>query len=109
MLQRCSVLTGGYEETNTGSRHCAKLYQFRRTGATSGVHDQMEDLENARYKALAPASLMHCGMWAFILPYHADKILDYSYTGGLETLEIHLTAEELAEVTERRSRAKIVK
>jgi len=68
-------------------------WRFRRTSATCGVEDQLADLENARFRALAPAALVHC---------------DYSYTGGLETLQIHLRPDEYDDIITGRCRAKII-
>ena len=46
--------------------------QFRKTGASCNVDDQLNDLENARYRALAPAALMHCGLSTFELESLSD-------------------------------------
>ncbi|KAI8632562.1 hypothetical protein F5Y19DRAFT_421704 [Xylariaceae sp. FL1651] len=68
-------------------------WRLRRTGAQGGVKEQLDNLEEARYRALPPASLMHC---------------DYSYDGGLDTLKIHLKPEEFVSVEEGRAKAKII-
>jgi len=64
-----------------------------RTDAACDIKEQLDDLENARFRALAPAALMHC---------------DYSYKGGLETLQIHLSDQEFEDVVRGVCRAKIV-
>ncbi|KAK0726507.1 hypothetical protein B0T21DRAFT_413836 [Apiosordaria backusii] len=58
-------------------------WRFRRSGSTSGVRDQLDEIGKARHRALAPAGVMHC---------------DYSYRGGLTTLQKHLTPDEFQDV-----------
>ena len=98
---------------------CAKTVadttQFRRSGADCGVNDQLNDLENARYRALAPAALMHCGnahqfyQRTCISTSILKLMIDFSFQGGLETLEIHLSDEEFQELADGRARMKIIK
>lgn len=68
-------------------------WRFRRARSTSRIQDQLDELENARHQALAPAAVMHC---------------DYSYAGGLTTLQKHLTADEFQDVLGGRGRYRIV-
>ncbi|KAK0726819.1 hypothetical protein B0T26DRAFT_764105 [Lasiosphaeria miniovina] len=63
---------------------------LRRTNADCEIRGQLDNLGDARYRALPPTNLMHC---------------DYSYDGGLETLKIHLSPYE---ISEGRCKAKII-
>ena len=116
-LQATKALCFDWRVSRLGS--CANKVtdatQFRRSGADCGVNGQLNDLENARYRALAPATLMHCGIahqfyqrtsiFASIL----KSMIDFSFQGGLETLEIHLSDEEFQELADGRARMKIIK
>jgi len=68
-------------------------WRFRKSSGSAVADDQLNDLENARYKAIGPASLMHC---------------DYSYDGGFEIIKEHLTKREQDEILSGKVRAKIV-
>jgi len=68
-------------------------WRLRKSKNFGDINDQFKDVENARYVAIPPATLMHC---------------DYSYGSGLQILQAHLFPQELKEFADGHFRIKIV-